>query len=731
MIQLKQQLLDTLQQIKGSGKFVSIHTTDFVFPGLKIDGFGEIPFPINSLQAKALILLAHKAPFGKGSQTIYDDTVRSCWEIDADKLSLSNPAWTKFLGKAISNIKSDLGLEGYAIAAHLYKLLIYEEGDFFLPHKDTEKEKNMFGTLIVGLPSQYTGGELLIQFEGLKEVADFSKNNGEYFINYAAFYADCDHEVKPLTSGYRVCLVYNLVLQKSEKKIGLQSIQTHAARLSEILTQNKVTEETKPYIILLGHQYTPENFSNDALKLNDRAKAEALLQAAQRVGYYAKLCLVTSFLSGAPDYDGHYDYDDDGSDDDAVMAEVFDESLCIEHWAENQLPALNNVTFEEEDLITSFKLNEDEPIVKESTGYMGNYGPDLMHWYHYGAVMIWSPEVNARLLLSQNQATQLNWIDYFNRTPQISEAEVSAVEFILTTSFWNNSTEKETKFNAIAQWIMRKNDTTFLLKLNTARLQLYFTEIDVDLWIKVFKFLPEKTTITVFEKLSEDISLAVLEKLLTVLVSMAAYRELHQLAFEQIKKLPVYFKTLYTLNSRRVKSAALADLFWLEKNLSPEESWTTEMLEILTTQQQRQYIHNVLGTQLLSINESSKFTHTLLLHCQEYLQQRVNNPPQPPANWSRSLPDTSNNKKEWRLLKTFLESPVEQVLDYRTNQSERTAMEYTIKNVTIDLITETIKKGSPHTLRITKTKAFFQGQMKEWHEDVALLEKVKAKKIIG
>jgi hypothetical protein len=231
--------------------------------------------------------------------------------------------------------------------------------------------------------------------------------------------------------------VYNLVQQKAGKKIELQSLQTHAAELAKILTQNQVSEGTKPFIILLGHQYTPENFSYDALKLNDRARAEALLQAAQKAGYYAKLCLVTSFLSGAPDYDGHYEYGDDGGDDDAVVAEVFDESLCIEHWAENQLPSLNNVTFEETDLITSFTLKEDEPIVKESTGYMGNYGPDLMHWYHYGAVVIWSPNVNARLLLSQNQTTQFNWIDYFNRTQRISEVEISAVEFILTKGFCN------------------------------------------------------------------------------------------------------------------------------------------------------------------------------------------------------------------------------------------------------------------------------------------------------
>jgi hypothetical protein len=30
-------------------------------------------------------------------------------------------------------------------------------------------------------------------------------------MHYAAFYADCEHELRPVKSGYRVCLVYNLV----------------------------------------------------------------------------------------------------------------------------------------------------------------------------------------------------------------------------------------------------------------------------------------------------------------------------------------------------------------------------------------------------------------------------------------------------------------------------------------------------------------------------------------
>lgn len=52
----------------------------------------------------------------------------------------------------------------------LYKmLLLYEEGGHFKKHRDTEKEANMFGTLVVALPSQHEGGDLVITHCG-KEV---------------------------------------------------------------------------------------------------------------------------------------------------------------------------------------------------------------------------------------------------------------------------------------------------------------------------------------------------------------------------------------------------------------------------------------------------------------------------------------------------------------------------------------------------------------------------------
>lgn len=619
-------------------------------------------------------------------------------------------------------------MEDYTISAHLYKLLIYEKGDFFLPHKDSEKEKGMFGTLIIGLPSKYTGGELVVSYEGVEAVADFSEAAGDYKINYAAFYADCDHEVKPVSSGYRVCLVYNLVQQKSGKKIQMASVESYAEQLAKIFTKQQKRDYTKPYIILLGHQYTPENFSVDGLKLNDRPKAEALLRAAQKAGCYAKLCLVTSYLSGAPEYSGGYYDDDDADDPEAEISEVIDESLYIEHWLENDLPRLSNLSFEESDLIASFALNDDDPIVKEATGYMGNYGPDIMHWYHYGAVIIWQKDTNAQLLLQQNVASKLEWIGYFDKNlRQISDGEIKAVELLLFSGLQNTGAGETPNFNVIADWVINTKDETFFLRLNQELCQFYFLKIKAAYWLKLAHFFSTAIIEKIFIRVTQEINLKVMEQLLAVLRAFATSEKLNYIVLPQIIKLPDHFSELHkksTKNQFPATSNTLRDLFWLERKMPQDEAWINQMARILTGHQDQNYIHDVLVPPLLALTEKTELTHKILLHCRHYLQERVDNKPQPPADWCRQMPSTGSYRKQWQLLKAFLESTHLQVFDYRKNQVERNELENTIRSIVIDLKIETIKKGSPHTLRITKTQAAYHQEMKKWNEDLELLNKI-------
>ena len=53
-----------------------------------------------------------------------------------------------------------------SIELNLYKLLIYEKGGFFKNHRDSEKENNMFATLIIQLPTFHEGGQLIVKQKG-------------------------------------------------------------------------------------------------------------------------------------------------------------------------------------------------------------------------------------------------------------------------------------------------------------------------------------------------------------------------------------------------------------------------------------------------------------------------------------------------------------------------------------------------------------------------------------
>jgi hypothetical protein len=75
----------------------------------------------------------------------------------------------------------------------------------------------MFGSLVVVLPTVHEGGSLIIRHNGKEWRFDSSKavNAGSTpNAAFVAFFSDVEHEVTPVSSGFRVTLTYNLYLKK-------------------------------------------------------------------------------------------------------------------------------------------------------------------------------------------------------------------------------------------------------------------------------------------------------------------------------------------------------------------------------------------------------------------------------------------------------------------------------------------------------------------------------------
>lgn len=164
-----------------------------------VDGVGLLELPVSAAQVKRLRSIARPARYGLGEQTLIDARVRDTWELPKSRVRIDRWRWNKTLGPVLAELRAELGLpDGCRLRPQLHSVLMYERGQFFAPHKDSEKGDAMVGTLVVTLPSTSRGGALVVQHGGRRE--EYRSSN--WLLSFVAFYADCQHEVLPLTSGH-------------------------------------------------------------------------------------------------------------------------------------------------------------------------------------------------------------------------------------------------------------------------------------------------------------------------------------------------------------------------------------------------------------------------------------------------------------------------------------------------------------------------------------------------
>ena len=74
--------------------------------GLNVSGIGNISLPLTEREAKVLINVCEKAPYGKGLKTNRNDNIRKSYQLDSTKFHFDNPKWNigiKKLAKEIGN----------------------------------------------------------------------------------------------------------------------------------------------------------------------------------------------------------------------------------------------------------------------------------------------------------------------------------------------------------------------------------------------------------------------------------------------------------------------------------------------------------------------------------------------------------------------------------------------------------------------------------------------------
>lgn len=408
-LRIKKSLESTLSDVKWSGSFLTSGSFGKAFnPGLEVFGAGLIGLPLSAAVAKNIIQASHASPFGKGSKTLIDESIRNSWELNADQFSLRNPAWKTQIANLLTEVVSGLGLiaEPTEIQAEIYKLVLYEEGAFFLPHQDTEKTDGMFGTLVISLPSKHEGGDVVASHRG--ESRTFSSSSGsEFDFSYAAWYSDITHEVKPVTSGYRIVLTYNLIHRPSAMLLGNRVNVT--ARLTSVLeswaglckeafpTPDQPVEwfpddeGACPTALLynLDHKYTPAELSFARLKGVDQARVAELRKACEQTDFPVFLAnIVRSEMGSVDEYASRrWGYDSDPDDGPYHgyhrIQESFESSLKLSHIIEPQdrVFAKEVDISDDADIFVQDDAFGEDPDDEDFEGYTGNAGATTTHFY--------------------------------------------------------------------------------------------------------------------------------------------------------------------------------------------------------------------------------------------------------------------------------------------------------------------------------------------------------------
>ena len=406
-----------LRSVDRPGDFYAHGRSFYLMPRIAVDGVGVLSFPVPDTQVRALMAAAERAPYGRGPDTVVDTAVRDCWQIDAARVQVTGGAWPATFEQILDAARVGLGYPADRLDARLYKLLIYEPGGFFAPHRDTEKADGMVATLSIALPVAGAGGELVVRHRDREVVLDMQADEPSE-LAFAAFYADCAHETRPVRDGHRLSLVFNLCLRRGDRRTPVKppDYGDRIAAIAEQLAGLREDAAGDKLVWLLDHEYTEAGLSFDALKNTDAAVARVLGQAAERADCALHAAIVHVHVQGdarfGEEYVDSWYLDDDTDADDMEMGEVFDSYHWIDGWVapDGSNPPFGETPLQSGELLPRGALDDaapDDQTVHEATG---NEGVTLERTYRRAALVVWPRAKSLDVMVSAGIGRAVAWV---------------------------------------------------------------------------------------------------------------------------------------------------------------------------------------------------------------------------------------------------------------------------------------------------------------------------------
>lgn len=771
---MPREIAELLGEIALPGSFAVQRTAPAEAIRIEVAGIGPLQLPLSSRTAERLADVAKPARYGLRDRTLFDRKVRNSWEISRRRIRIDQRRWNETLIPLLDDIRAGLGLaEGVKLKAELHNMLLYQEGQFFRSHQDSEKSDAMIGTLAVILPSPFRGGVMVVEQHG--ETMRF--RGSRTALQLVAFYADCRHEVRPVTSGARVVLTYNLLAKSPVRAMPpriepgmLDALTAALQRHFETPLPPRFGGEAAPpdrLVYLLDHEYTARGLRWDLLKGIDAARAVALRTAAERFDCEIFLAQADvhetweceggweedwrpyrsrSYRDSWDDFDDYDGEEGDADDDEPTPTDLIDSEIELRNWVASgsRKPAAISSVVGDEELCYTLPSADMNPFQSDYTGYMGNWGNTLDRWYHRGALVIWPRERTFVIRARASASWALQDVVKTLRRGKTEEAR-RKVETLLP--FWSHTASSAAVPllpNALraaaglgeAMLASRVLDRlpleTFdaeaasLLEPLLSRFGLPWSR-EMLSTLSVARGDAHLHWLTQFPRICEELCAAG-EEGWALAGWLAAWqwewlgKELHEAENEpspshadaEISALvpPV----LAILQSAEAAGAADLQETIVHHLGAIRTERRVDFLTALLRESRKRDVHRQLA--LLPLYE----------RCTESLTAWLSEPPRAPGDWS-IVTDLRCRCERCRTLRGFLIAPEKKVFEWPLAKEHRAHVHQAIEGHELPVAHQTRRTGRPYSLVLTKREALFErdaARRKRWAEDLAWLRRAES-----
>lgn len=193
------------------------------------------------------------------------------------------------------------------------------------------------------------------------------------------------HEVKPVTSGRRLVLTYNLIQSATIPEKLTPATNMTVAELERILPawHQAIEAQEMPtsFSHLLEHQYTDTSLCFDGLKGTDKQIVSHLRQLCDQNGFYIYLASLVRERSGGCDEESD-DYYGSGNGGYHDIDEEIDDNIKLTRVVDlDGTELIRDVKFGLEMFIEKDPFRGVEPDDEDYSGYTGNEGVSTTHFY--------------------------------------------------------------------------------------------------------------------------------------------------------------------------------------------------------------------------------------------------------------------------------------------------------------------------------------------------------------